>query len=612
VRKALGLALGLALAAPASASAGFFPGAPVDGPSADIAELGGVALSRDGDGHVIYLKREAGANHVFVSFLAGGAPRQPRRLDGNQLTASAEPRIAVSDRGRALAVWANGGSVWASLRPTGSDDWQPPQAVYAAPPAGTGAHDLQLSMGPSGAAYVTFELNGDVRVARLGGTTWTLLGDPVDIDPARDASDAVIATSADGTAIASWTEAGAVWARRIVRTRQSANPQRVSVDAFEGAGGGAADSPSIDIEDDSSYVWVAFRQDFGGVSRVLARRLIGSQFQEPIAIDAGSGGAEAPQFDMTGRGRGLAALGVRGTQLVVGATLGSDDKWDPSQGLGSGSPFDPGAVAALSENGRGTIAWRSGGGAGAQLLARYWNARRFEDTAALSDPALGSVDGNAGLDAAADSGGNQAVAYVQGEGADRRVMVAVFDKEPRQTGGGNHDDWERTRAFTLKWSQVEDDWGGIEYRVDVDGLPLTTTTRTSTTVRNLPDGRHVYSVTAVDSRGQGTEGPNRLLYVDLTAPTVELKAGKAKVGRPAPITLSATDGEAIAGSGVKSVSVRYGDGRAATLNVPRIGFVDGAKLGNRYRKSGRYTVRVEVRDVAGNRRIVKTRVVVGK
>jgi hypothetical protein len=345
---------------------------------------------------------------------------------------------------------------------------------------------------------------------------------------------------------------------------------------------------------------------------VLARRLIGSQFQAPIAIDAGSGGAEAPDFDMTGRGRGLAALGVRGTQLVVGATLGSDNEWDPAQGLGSGSPFDPGAVAALSENGRGTIAWRSGGGAGSQLLARYWNARRFEDTATLSDPALGSIDGNAGIDAAADSGGNQAVAYVQGEGADRRVMVAVYDKEPRETGGGNHDDWKRTRGFTLKWSKVEDDWGGIDYRIDVDGLPLTTTTRTSATVRNLPDGRHVYSVTAVDSRGQATEGPNRLLYVDLTAPTVKLTARKAKVGRPAPITLNVTDGEAILGSGVKSATVRYGDGRGATLKVPRIGLIDAAKLANRYRKPGRYTVRVEVRDVAGNRRTATTRVVVGR
>ncbi|MEA2443928.1 MAG: hypothetical protein QOJ12_1220, partial [Thermoleophilales bacterium] len=526
MRKALAAAFALALAgmAPAAAQAAYFTGQPADGPSADIASLGGIALSRDGDGHVIYLKRDAGANHVFVSFLASGTPRAPLRIDTGQLTASAEPRVGVSDHGRAVAVWVNGGSVWASLRPTDTDDWQPPQAVYAAPPAGTGARDLQLSMGPSGAAYATFELNGDVRVARLAATTWTLLDAPVDIDPAAAASDATIATSADGTALAVWSESGSVWARRIARTRLSTAPQRASIDSLDGAGGGVADSPTADVEDDSSFAWVAFRQDFGGVSRVISRRLVGSQFQDTVAIDATSGGAEAPHIDMTGRGRGLAALSVRGSQLTIADTLGSDNKWDPATGLGTGAPFDPHAVSAISENGRGTVAWQSGAGGGSQLFARFWNARRFEDTSSLSDPTLGPVDGAAGIDAAADAGGNQAVAYVQGDGADRRVMVAVFDKEPRATGGGNHDDWRRTRGFALKWSKVEDTWGGIEYHVDVDGLPLTTTTRTSASVSGLPDGRHVYSVTAVDSRGQGTEGPNRLLYVDLTAPTVQLTA----------------------------------------------------------------------------------------
>jgi hypothetical protein len=611
--KPLAVALALTLGGPAAAAqAAYFSGQTVDGPSADVESLGGVALSRDGGGQVVYLKREGGVSHVFVSLLAEGAPRQPRRLDSGQLTPSSEPRVAAGDNGRAVAVWVNAGSLWAALRPNGSADWQPPEAVYSAPLASGAASDPHLSMGPSGAAYVTFQVGGDVRVARLGGSTWTLIGEGLDIDPGRTASQGSIATSADGTAIAAWSEGGQVWVRRIVRTRLSASPRQASADSLDGGAGGPADSPSIDIEDDSSYAWVVLRQDFGGVSRVIARRLIGSEFEPAVAIDAGSGGSEAPRFDMTGRGRGLAAVGVRGSQLAMGTTLGSDNAWGGALGIGNGSPFDPRPVAALSENGRGTIAWQSGGGAGAQVLARFWNARRFEDLSTLSDPALGPVDTGAGLDAAADTGGNQAVAYVQGQGADRRVLVAVYDKEPRTTGGGNHDDWNRTRNFQLKWSKVEDSWGQVQYRVDLDGVPVTTTPRTAVNVRDLPDGRHVYSVTAVDSRGQATEGPNRLLYVDLTAPTATLTARRAKVGKPAPIYLTAADGEAIAGSGVKTVTVRYGDGRTGLLSVPRIGFVDGAKLGYRYRKPGRYTVRVEVVDNAGNRRVVKTRVVVRK
>ena len=601
----------LLLALAPAAQAAYFPGQTVDGPSADIDSLGGVDLARDGNGYVTYLKRAAGVNHVFVSLLANGSPREPRQLDVGQPLPSSEPRIGTSTRGRAVAVWVNGGSLWASLRPNGSTDWQPPEAVYTASATGGPASDPHLSMGRSGAAYVTFQLGGDLRVARLAGTTWTLLDDPLDIERGRNASDASIATSADGTALAAWSENGQVWARRVVRTRLSQSPQEVSVPSLDGQGAGAADSPSVDIEDDSSFAWVALRQDFGGVSRVFARRLIGSQFEGPVAIDAGSGGAEAPDLDMTGRGRGLAALGVRGSQLAIGATLGSDNVWDPSQGLGSGAPLDPRGVAALSENGRGTIAWQSPNPAGpAQLNARFWNARRFEEPSVLSDPALGGVDGARGIDAAADSGGNQAIAYVQGDGDARRVQVAVYDKEPRTTGGGNHDDWDRTRSFRLKWSKVEDDWGEVQYRVEVNGQEITTTNRTSMTVSDLPDGRNVYNVIAIDSRGQVTEGPSRLLYVDLTPPTGELVARSSKAGRPANVSLDATDGEAIAGSGVKSVTVTYGDGVREALAVPRIGLVDDARLGHRYRKPGRYTVRALISDVAGNKRTVSARVVV--
>ena len=63
---------------------------------------------------------------------------------------------------------------------------------------------------------------------------------------------------------------------------------------------------------------------------------------------------------------------------------------------------------------------------------------------------------------------------------------------------------------------------------------------------------------------------------------------------------------------MKSVTIRYGDGSRTGLAVPKIGLVDEAKLGYRYRKPGRYTVRVEVRDVAGNKRTASARVVVRK
>jgi hypothetical protein len=332
-----------------------------------------------------------------------------------------------------------------------------------------------------------------------------------------------------------------------------------------------------------------------------------------VPIDTGRFGVDPPAFDMTGRGRGLAAVPVGGTNALIGGNVGSDNIWDPSEVIASDSPVPPDAAVALAENGRGTIAWQSPSPAGAPwLAARHFNARRFEEPVTLSDPTLGALDANAGIDAAADSFGNVAIGYVQGTGADRRVMVAVFDREPRAVGGSNFDDWTRKRSFKLKWGKVEDPWGAVQYRVELDGVPLTTTQSTSLTARNLPDGAHEYTVYAIDSRGQTSEGPNRALFVDTTAPTVELVARRSKMGRPANIELSAFDGEAIAGSGVKTVTIRYGDGSRSGLTVPRIGFVDGAKLGYRYRKPGRYTVRVEVRDLAGNKRTATARVVVRK
>jgi len=601
----------LLVAVPADAE--YFPGETVDGPSPDIGALGGVALSRDSDGHVIYVKREAGANHVFVSFLAAGSPRQPRRLDTGQLTSSSQPRISSASKGRAVAVWVNGGSLWASVRPNGSSDWSAPEAVYSVTPTGDDVKNPSLSMGVSGAAHVAFEVGGDLRVARLSRAGWNLIDEPLDIERARTANDVDIRTSADGTALAAWSEAGHVYARRVLRTRLSQVPQEVGVPALDGRAAGAADSPSVDIEDDSSYAWVTVRQDFDGGSRVFARRLVGSELEPPVPIDTGTFGVAAPKLDMSGRGRGLAAVPIGGTNAVIGAPLNADNEWDPPQLIGGESDLPPAAVSTLAENGRGTIAWQTRDPAGApQLVARHWNARRFEHPITISDPALGPVDAGAGIDAAADSFGNAVIAYVQGSGSARRVMVAVFDRAPRAVGGSNFDDWTRKRSFKLDWSRIDDPWGDIQYRVEVDGLPLTTTSRTSVIARDLPDGAHSYAIYAIDSRGQTSEGPDRALFVDGTAPTVEIVARRSRMRRPANIVLSAFDGEAIAGSGVKSVSIRYGDGGRQSLTVPRIGLVDEAKLGYRYRRPGRYTVRVEVRDVAGNRRVASARVVVSR
>ena len=50
--------------------------------------------------------------------------------------------------------------------------------------------------------------------------------------------------------------------------------------------------------------------------------------------------------------------------------------------------------------------------------------------ATLSDPALGPTDAARGLDAGADRAGDIAVAFVQGDGAERRIVAASYDRAP--------------------------------------------------------------------------------------------------------------------------------------------------------------------------------------
>ena len=612
MRRSLTAALtGLMAAVPAAAEAAYFPGQPVDGPNADIVSLGGVSLSRDGEGVVGYIKREAGADHVFAAPLVAGHPGPPRRLDVGQLTGSSSMRIASAKDDRAVAVWLNGGSLYAAVRPRRSDNWSAPHAVYTRPLAGPSATAPSLEMGPSGAGYVAFEAGGNVRIAYLRNGTFDLHPQALDIDPARTAHGIDLATAADGSAIVAWVEAGNVYTRRFVKGRMSNAPRQASVASLQGQPAGAADSPSIDLEDDSSYAWITIRQDTPGGSRLYARRLVGSEYDPPVVVDNGVMGGETPDIDVSGRGRGLLGAGLRGSNGVLGGTINRSNEWAVRAPLIGGNPHRPLPVAAISEDGRGTVAWHTGNAAGqGSIVARYFNARQFVGQVPLDRPDFGPVDAGAGLDATADLYGNHAVAWVQGTGGNRRVLVAVYDKEPRGLGNReNFRKWTRKRAFKLKWSDTEDVWGGIRYRVEVDGREITTTDRTRYTLRKVGDGQHVLNIVTLDSRGQATVGPDRVLNVDRRAPTGRITTKTSRRGRPARIKLTARDGaEILDGSGVYRAQVRWGDGRSSRLEVPRIGIIDGARLGHRYRRRGTFRVRIVLQDKAGNRRAIARRV----
>jgi hypothetical protein len=620
IRLVLGAAL-LGALCPAAAHAGYFPGRTVDGPSPLIERLAGVGLARDGSGSVAYEKRDSdGAVHVFAARLEHGNPLAPERVDAGQALDSSQARVAVARDGRTLVTWVNGGRLWGSQRPTAAEPFSEPAQIYA-PGDGEEVREPSLGLSLHGVGYITFTVSGggrsDVRSAFFEDGAWSVHGEPLDIEPARAASDSRLAASADGSALALWTEeSGAgtrVFARRISRTRLSSAPRQVSVDSFEGRAGGSADSASLDIEDDSSYAWVAWRQDFddGGTSasRVLMRRLRGGEFEEPVPVDSlafGAGdGADRPEVDLSGRGRAIVGGPLRSGQ-IFGADVMQFDLVRPARRLGDSAGMPTRTVAAIAENGRGTLAWvrASGFGGTPQLVARYFNARRWENETPLSAPDMGQLDPGAGIDASADTEGNNAIAFVQSAGGDRRISVAVYDKEPRTTGGIDDLKWRRRLPRSLTWREVTDDWGGVRYRVEIDGIPVATDT-TSTVVqpsRALGDGAHAWQVFAVDGRGQETEGPIKQFRVDRRAPSVSLRRAAGGV------RLAASDGGPVGGSGVSRVLIRWGDGRSTLVTAPTIGLIENMKLRHRYRGRGARTVRATAYDRAGHRRSTALRV----
>ena len=612
------LPLVLLLAPLPGASAALFAAETVDGPSAEIGRLGDLDVARDGSGALVYLRRDGGERHVFAARLSNGAWSAPERIDQGLAGDSAAPVVAVADGGRVAIAFSSGGQLYGVARPAGAPGWPAPSLVYGDSPVSQVAIDMSIN----GVAYVVFAVAGasasDVRAARLGDATFALIPEPLDVHPARDAGDGAgrprVAVSADNNAVAIWGETVApgrtsVFARRLTLLVPSAAPQEVSLAELEGRPGVSADLPELEIEDDGSFAWAVFRQSFddGGVSRSrgVARRLVGSLFEAPAPIDglsfASPESAAAPLIDMTGRGVGLASSAASASQ-TFGAVL-SLDVFAAGQRLdAAASAGPPLATPGLAENGAGLIAWQHDPGAGAQRELRAVafepqgptrRPTRVGGEATLSDPALGSVDGAGGLAAAGDRSGNVALAFVQGEGDARRIVVASADRAPSRPVGRSTSNVRRARRPALVWSPARDLWGAPSYVVELDGETIGVTSA-ARLVPPLPleDGVHRWTVTAVDRRGQEAVSRTLLLRVDATPPLLELViAGQRRRKRGLRFDLRASDEYAPGASGVAATRIDYGDGTPPSSLRGTL---------HRYRAAGTYVVRASARDRLGN------------
>jgi len=485
-----------------TAQAGWFRAEPIDGP-AEIEALGDVDVARDGGGGLVYIKREGGVPQVFLSRLVKGAWTPAERLSGG--AAATEAAVTATDGGRLAIAWVAAGEVLGTVI-QGAGRPAPPVVL-----GGGGATGLHVDMGINDVAYAVWSAGEDVRSARLVISAWTPLAGPLDLDPPRSAGTGAsrprVGVSAEGNAVATWGEQGAdgrthVIARRLTGLTPSSFPQDLTLDSFEGQGAGSADSPDIDIEDDGSFAWIAFRQDAGGRSRSVARRLRGSLFEDPFAIDGGITSA-APRIDFAGKGIG-AAVAAAADNAVFSAYL---DKFDAFQ-RGARVDQAPGAAApspvvATSERTDAYVAWRTGGdgGSGDVRARRKSGELGFEPEFIASNPDFGAVaPGQVAI--GADRSGNAVVAMIQGGPGARRVTAAVYDRLPGRPVVLSSFR-PRKRKPLLEWGAGSENWGAQTYTVLVDGKRLGATTRTRLkSPRALRPGTHRYQVRATDRRGQ--------------------------------------------------------------------------------------------------------------
>ncbi|MGI8506793.1 MAG: hypothetical protein ACR2MK_08330 [Solirubrobacteraceae bacterium] len=608
-----------ALASPAGASTRRTPTlAPsstvVDGPSADIVGLSGMAIARDGTGGLVYLKNVGGDPHVFVSSLHGGSFQAPVQVDAGLAGPSSQPVIATASGGLTLVAFINGGELYAVQQSSTTAPWQAPVALFG------GASNPSLSISTFGKAYLAFTAAGagghDVRAAYFNLGYWAIESTALDANPADDAGTGngrpQVATAGDGVAIVAWGEGGHVYTRRVWGTAPSTVYEQADPASYSGWSEVSADEPQISTGGDSSYAAVAFHELLSNgdsqQSRVLVNRLRASQYDGPKQGDGlttpGPEGAEQPQVAVTEYGRGFVTSERDQSHSLVATTLATNETPQASVDV-SGLPLSagPDAIPATAGTISTLIAWQqSPGTAGTpEIRLRYApDGADLGPEEVISSPAMGPTDADRGLVAGGDLAGDAAVAWVQGAGAQTQIVAGQLFQAPGPPTPSPRFQYADRVNPVLSWSPAPELWGAPQYLVKLDGVQIAETTATQIQTPALTQGRHTWQLTAVNQAGLATPWQAATVFVDSLPPRVSLEiTGVRHVGSELQVYVGYTDSppgvSPSVASGVNSVQVKWGDGANYYITHGKFHF---------YSRRGTFVVTVIVKDRAGNRTIV--------
>jgi hypothetical protein len=305
-------------------------------------------------------------------------------------------------------------------------------------------------------------------------------------------------------------------------------------------------------------------------------------------------------------GYGLATSARESSHQVFTGTLGLGGVFQGAGQIDSGLNLGPpNVVPATAGLASFIVAWQNQALLGAEIHARYWAlSTGFAPETVISDPTLGATDAARGLVDGGDVNSDLAVAWVQGSGSGRRIVVEQQYQEPGPPQPRRGLAYDAKVRPVIGWNAANDFWGPITYAVTVDSVQLGSTTATTFKVpAPLAQGLHNWHVTAVNPAGLQTASAGARIWIDTVAPILRWKvSGKRKAGQSIGLALSYSDPPP--GAGVFYVSVHWGDGLSSPVTP-------GAhRKAHVYGRAGRYLLSVLVKDRAGNTTTVARRITI--
>jgi hypothetical protein len=627
------------------ARADISPATVIDGPSADVIDVGGAAMAEDGTGGIVYRRRDEGRAHIFVARFTGGRWQPPQRVDTGQRFDSSWPVIGAAVGGRLVVVWvqefgAGTDRLFSASLDPGATRFQAPIPIDFNVGEATATYP-SLAMNRGGQAYLAYRylpdiepdprlppgyVNADVRVQRYNGALWSQLGQPADRNATAPVATPTAANSpkvgidVTGGGIVAFQEpddefVDRVWARRIFGGTFGipliVSPQSWGDKPLRGP------ADQFDLRDSGfGQAAVVFRQQPGQESALSSPRVMLSTIPEQFSDASGKfgparivdGGGDAGPSGTPGRpsvasissGFFLTALGVGNATVVVGGDDGSvSDPERVDDGSGGVAPDPVVDLAAIGRSpGAAVVAWKTGRGGRGGVGIQERRGDGVKTARTVSTPVGGRIVdlrlGGSGL-------GDALIAFQQGTDSGAQVAAAAVDAPPYPPAVNTPEDFVRSDRVTLTWEPSQSAITGVHYRVQVDDEPVAddlTRTRLVLTKGQLDESVHEITVVAIDGTGQEAESEPAALKIDRTAPRARVRARKK---RRAEVVVTDGSRSQTAGVDLDRTTMAWGDGKRTRGKT---------RATHAYRHAGRFTVTIKTRDMAGNTRTIKARVTV--